>query len=155
MGSSIRQERARPQSLRLLNAEFGDTTSFNYDFDDAPGIWINNDKGGQTDAVTRSLEHQFAALTGSDPIVGATNQVMKAMADQTEQQFLHMVTSDPNQLRPVRQPGLLLHQFLPGTQDLYPSPAVELLRRDAQLRVDAEQANHLINAAEDLLRRTR
>ena len=80
----------------LVNAEFGDTTSFNYDFDDAPGIWINNDKGGQTDAVTRSLEHHFAALTGSDPIVGATNQVMKAMADRTEQQFLHMVTSDPN-----------------------------------------------------------
>jgi arylsulfatase A-like enzyme len=80
----------------LLNAEFADTTSFNYDFDDAPGIWVNNDKGGQTDAVTRGLEHHFAALTGFDPIVGGTTSIAQRLADQTEQQFLHMVTSDPN-----------------------------------------------------------
>jgi len=80
----------------LLKTEFADTTSFNYDFDDAPGIWINNNKGGQTDAVTRGLESHFAALTGFDPIVGGSNQVMQRMADQTEQAFLHMVTSDPN-----------------------------------------------------------
>jgi hypothetical protein len=80
----------------LLNTEFADTTSFSYDFDSAPGIWINNDKGGQTDALTRSLEQHFAALTGFDPIVGGPNQVMQRMADQTEQGFLHMVTSDPN-----------------------------------------------------------
>jgi hypothetical protein len=60
------------------------------------GIWINNDKGGQTDAVTRNLERHFAVLTGFDPIVGGTKQVMQRMADQTEQGFLHMVTSDPN-----------------------------------------------------------
>jgi hypothetical protein len=46
--------------------------------------------------VTRGLEHHFAALTGFDPIVGGTNQVMQRMADQAEQGFLHMVTSDPN-----------------------------------------------------------
>jgi hypothetical protein len=80
----------------LLNAEFADTTSFNYDFDSAPGIWINNDKGGQIDAVTRNLEQHFAALSGFDPVIGGTNQVMQRMADQTEQRFLHMVTSDPN-----------------------------------------------------------
>ena len=87
----------------VLNAEFADTTSFNYDFDDAPAIWINNDKGGQTDAVTRGLERHLAALTGFDPIVGGTNQVMQRMADQTEQGFLHMVTSDPN-----RTPNVIL-----------------------------------------------
>jgi hypothetical protein len=80
----------------LMSTEFADTTSFSYDFDSAPGIWINNDKGGQTDALTRNLEHHFATLTGFDPIVGGTNQVMQRMADQTEQGFLHMVTSDPN-----------------------------------------------------------
>lgn len=87
----------------LLNTEFADTTSFNYDFDDAPGIWINNDKGGQTDAVTRSLERHFAALTGFDPIVGGSNQVAQRLADQTEQAFLHMVTSDAN-----RTPNFIL-----------------------------------------------
>lgn len=80
----------------LLRTEFNDTTSFNYDFDDAPGIWINNDKGGQTDAVTRGLEHHFAALTGFDPIVGGSTAIAQRLADQTEQQFLHMVTSDPD-----------------------------------------------------------
>jgi len=80
----------------LLSTEFADTTSLNYDFDSSPGIWINNDKGGQTDAVTRNLERHVSALTGFDPIVGGPNQVMERMADQTEQGFLHMVTSDPN-----------------------------------------------------------
>jgi arylsulfatase A-like enzyme len=80
----------------LLNAEFADKTSIGYDFDSAPGIWINNDKGGQTDAVTRNLEQHIAALTGFDPVIGGPNQVMQRMADQTEQRFLHMVTSDPN-----------------------------------------------------------
>jgi hypothetical protein len=87
----------------LLNAEFADTTSFNYDFDDAPGIWINNDKGGQFDPVTRSLEQHFAGLTGFDPIVGGTNQIAQRLADQNEQAFLHMVTSDPN-----RTPNFIL-----------------------------------------------
>src|SRR6202022_3457612 len=80
----------------VLNAEFADKTSIGYDFHSAPGIWINHDKGGQTDAVTRNLEQHFAALTGFDQIVGGTNQVMQRMSDQTEQGFLHMVTSDPN-----------------------------------------------------------
>jgi hypothetical protein len=87
----------------LLNAEFSDTTSFNYDFDDAPGIWINNDNGGQTDPITRNLERHFAALTGFDPIVGGNNQIAQRLADQTEQAFLHMVTSDSN-----RTPNFIL-----------------------------------------------
>jgi hypothetical protein len=80
----------------LLNVEFADRTSFNYDFDDAPGIWINNDRGGQTDALTRNLEHHFAGLTGFDPIVGSATRVAQRLADQAEQHLLHMVTSDQN-----------------------------------------------------------
>lgn len=80
----------------VLKAEVGDTTSFNYDFDDAPGIWINNDKGGQTDAVTRGLEHHVAALQGFDPVINGNATVAQRLADQTEQHLLHMVTSDPN-----------------------------------------------------------
>ena len=79
----------------VLKAEFNDTTSFNYDFDSAPGIWINHNQGGQTDAVTRGLEAHVAGLTGFDPVIGGNNQVMQRMADQAEQAFLHMVTSDP------------------------------------------------------------
>jgi len=87
----------------LLNAEFADATSFNYDFDDAPGIWINHDEGGQTDSLTRGLEHHFAALTGFDPVVAGNTQVAQRIADRAEQQLLHMVTSDLN-----RTPNFIL-----------------------------------------------
>jgi hypothetical protein len=79
----------------LLKLQTGDTTSINWDFDDAPGIWITGNPG-QTDPITRGLEHHVASLIGFDPIIGGTNQVMQRLADQAEQSFLHMVTSDPN-----------------------------------------------------------
>ena len=103
----------------LLNVEFADTTSFNYDFDDAPGVWINNDQGGQTDALTRNLEHHFAGLAGFDPIVGSTTRVAQRLADQAEQHLLHMVTSDQN-----RTPNFVLFAdpdyFFTGS---FPAPA--------------------------------
>jgi hypothetical protein len=80
----------------LLNVESSDTTPVNYDFDDAPGIWINNHEGDQTGMVTRTLEHHVAGLMGFDPVVGTNTPLTKRLADQTEQGFLHMVTSDPN-----------------------------------------------------------
>jgi len=94
----------------LLNVEFGDTISFSWDFDDAPGIWINHDMGGQTDAMTRTLEHDFGRLVGFDPIVNGTNAIAQRFADQTEQRFLHMVTSDPN-----RTPNFIMF----GNPDYY------------------------------------
>ena len=80
----------------LLQVEKNDTTSINYDFDDAPGVWINNNKGGQTDPLTRNLEHDVADLQGLDPTNGETVALTQRLADQTEQHFLHMVTSDAN-----------------------------------------------------------
>jgi hypothetical protein len=87
----------------LLSTQFSDTTSLNYDFDDAPGIWINNHEGDQLGAVTRNLEHHVAALMGFDPVVGTNTPITKRLADQTEQGLLHMVTSDPN-----RTPNFIL-----------------------------------------------
>jgi hypothetical protein len=87
---------------RLFQGEFGDSTHFNIDFDDAPGIWINGNPS-QTDPVTRKLEREAAGLQGFDPITGGTNQIMKALADHAEQKLLHMVTSDAN-----RTPNFIL-----------------------------------------------
>ena len=79
----------------LFAGEFGNSTTINIDFDDAPGIWINGNPA-QTSTTTRTLEQQAGLLTGFDPITGSVNQVTQAMADQAEQHLLHMITSDPN-----------------------------------------------------------
>src|SRR5258708_14830074 len=79
----------------VFKDQTGDTTPFGYDFDSAPGIWINGNPV-QTDPVTRKLEREAATLQGFDPIIGGTNQIMQALADHAEQALLHMVTSDPD-----------------------------------------------------------
>ena len=87
---------------KLFQGEAGDSTGFNIDFDDAPGIWINGNPA-QTDPVTRKLEQEAATLRGYDPITGGTNQIMAALADHAEQKLLHMITSDPQ-----RTPNFIL-----------------------------------------------
>jgi hypothetical protein len=82
---------------KVFHDQAGNSTSFGYDFDSAPGIWIDGNPA-QTDPVTRKLERDAATLQGFDPIVGGTNQIMKALADHAEQALLHMVTSDPNRI---------------------------------------------------------
>jgi hypothetical protein len=102
----------------LLKLEANDATPINWDFDDAPAIWITGNPG-QTDPVTRALEAHAAALVGFDPIINGTNQVTQRLADQTEQNFLHMVTSDPS-----RTPNFILFgnpdYFLTSS---YPAPS--------------------------------
>jgi hypothetical protein len=80
---------------KVFHDQTGNSTKFGYDFDSAPGIWIDGNPA-QTDPVTRKLERDAATLQGFDPITGGTNQIMKALADHAEQRLLHMVTSDPN-----------------------------------------------------------
>ena len=90
---------------RIFATEFGDTTPFSVHFDDAPTFYINGNPG-QMDPVTRQLEHESARLLGFDPPVGAngvTNHVTQALADQAEQNLLHMITYDPN-----RTPNFIL-----------------------------------------------
>jgi hypothetical protein len=90
---------------RVIFTEFGDTTSFTVHSDSAPTFYIKNNPA-QTASVTRTLEREAAALLGFDAVDGPsgnTNQVMQAMADQAEQDLLHMVTKDP-----ARTPNFIL-----------------------------------------------
>jgi hypothetical protein len=68
--------------------------SFSVHSDDAPTVYILGNPG-PVDAVTRTLEHNMAALLGFDPIVSADVPLVKAMADPAEMALLHMVTKDP------------------------------------------------------------
>jgi len=86
----------------LFRDQASDTTGFGYDFDSAPGIWINGNPA-QTDPTTRKMEREAAGLQELDPVVGSVTQVMRAMADHAEQRLLHMVTSDPQ-----RTPSFIL-----------------------------------------------
>jgi hypothetical protein len=93
--------------LSLVYAtEFGNTTPFRVHSDDAPTFYINGNPG-QTDAITRTLEQQAGAMLGFDPVAnngaGATNHVALRLADYAEQDFLHMITGDPN-----RTPNFIL-----------------------------------------------
>jgi arylsulfatase A-like enzyme len=80
---------------RLVATQFNDTTSFSVHSDSAPTFYIKGNPS-QTDAVTRQLERDMGSLTAVNPITGNTDQLAQALADQTEQRFLHMITSDPN-----------------------------------------------------------
>ena len=89
----------------VLATEFGDTTPFGVHFDDAPTFYINGNPG-QMDATTRKLEQEAGKLLGFDPVVGpngSTNHVTQALADQAEQNLLHMITFDAN-----RTPNFIL-----------------------------------------------
>jgi hypothetical protein len=78
---------------RLLATQASNTTPFSVHSDSAPTFYINGNPG-QTDPITRQLERDVGALTATNPITGNTDKIAQAMADQTEQRFLHMVTSD-------------------------------------------------------------
>jgi hypothetical protein len=80
---------------RLLATEANDSTAFQVHSDSAPTFYIQGNPG-QTDPVTRQLERDVGALTATNPLTGNTEKIAQALADQTEQRFLHMVTSDPN-----------------------------------------------------------
>ena len=80
---------------RLLATQADNLTAFSVHSDSAPTFYIQGNPA-QTDPITRKLERDVGALTAINPITGATDKIAQAMADQTEQRFLHMVTSDPN-----------------------------------------------------------
>jgi hypothetical protein len=84
----------------LFSTEFNNTTPFKVHSDDAPTVYIIGDQNAQTDTTTRTLEQQSGQLMGFDTDAddgqGATVHVASRLADQTEQNILHMVTNDPN-----------------------------------------------------------
>jgi hypothetical protein len=99
--------------LSLVYAtEFNDTAAFGVHFDDAPTFYITGNPG-QMDPVTRRLEIEAGQMLGFDPVDGpngSTNHVTQALADQAEQNLLHMITYDPN-----RTPNFILF----GNPDYY------------------------------------
>jgi arylsulfatase A-like enzyme len=81
----------------ILLTQRGNQTQFLVHADDAPNIYIDGNPK-PTDAVTRQLELDLAALTWVNPLPGKTGQVDKLapyLADQAEMKLLHMVTSSP------------------------------------------------------------
>ncbi|HEY2782011.1 MAG TPA: hypothetical protein VGI90_14615 [Steroidobacteraceae bacterium] len=108
---------------RLLATQANNTTPFSVHSDSAPTFYINGNPG-QTDPITRQLERDVGALTATNPITGKIDKIAQAMADQTEQRFLHMVTSDPN-----RTPNFVVFandnyfNFASGTESCDEAPA--------------------------------
>jgi hypothetical protein len=108
---------------RLLATQANNTTPFSVHSDSAPTFYINGNPG-QTDPITRQLERDVGALTAVNPITGDTDKIAQAMADQTEQRLLHMVTSDPN-----RTPNFVVFandnyfNFASGTDSCDEAPA--------------------------------
>jgi hypothetical protein len=86
----------------VLFTEFGDATPFRVHSDDAPTFYINGNPS-QTDPKTRKLEVEAGMAIGFDVIEGGNNQIAKALAGQSEQALLHMITADPN-----RTPNFIL-----------------------------------------------
>jgi arylsulfatase A-like enzyme len=86
----------------VLFTEFGDATPFGVHSDDAPTFYINGNPA-QTDPKTRKLEQEAGMAIGFDVILGGNNQITQALAGQSEQALLHMITADPN-----RTPNFIL-----------------------------------------------
>jgi hypothetical protein len=81
----------------LLATQQGITTAFTVHADSAPTVYITQSPGNppRDAAVTRAFELAAGKLTGINPQTGATEQIMRAMADPVEMKLLHMVTADP------------------------------------------------------------
>jgi hypothetical protein len=81
----------------LLATQQGITTAFTVHADSAPTVYITQTPGNppRDAAVTRAFERAAGKLTGINPQTGATEQIMRAMADPVEMKLLHMVTADP------------------------------------------------------------
>src|SRR5262249_17466915 len=80
---------------RMIATQFNDTTPFAIHSDDAPNVYITGNPS-QTAPVTRKLEREMAQLSWKNPYSGSVeNNIMVALADQTEMKTLHMVTADP------------------------------------------------------------
>ncbi len=81
---------------QLLLTQRNNTTAFAVHNDDAPTVYIQHDPAGQTDQTTRTLERDVGMLVAFDTPKNLVVPVTKRLADHVEQNFLHMVTSDPN-----------------------------------------------------------
>jgi hypothetical protein len=78
-----------------LATQRGNLTPFTVHSDSAPNFYVTGNPARDT-AVTRTLEHDVAALTASNPDNdGATEEVVNFLVDPVETKLLHMLTADP------------------------------------------------------------
>ena len=78
----------------MIRTQFGDNTAFTVHSDDAPNVYITGNPA-QTAASTRTLEREMAQLHWTNPYTGQNqNNIMVALADQTEMRTLHMMSAD-------------------------------------------------------------
>jgi predicted transcriptional regulator len=85
---------------RMIKTQFGDNTLFSVHSDDAPNVYVNGTAAqpipSQTAPAVRNLEREMAQLNWLNPYTNTVeNNIMVALADQTEMKTLHMVTTDP------------------------------------------------------------
>jgi hypothetical protein len=78
----------------LLATQQNTTTAFNVHADSAPNFYLNGNPSPSSPAV-RTFEHAVAALTATNPITNATDNLTNYMADPVEMKLLHMITGDP------------------------------------------------------------
>jgi len=78
----------------LVAGTTGDQTVFDEDDDDAPTIFVKG-QPGPDDPSVRGLEREISGLSEYDPITDSPQPVTDNIADQQEEQILHMVNSDP------------------------------------------------------------
>ncbi|MBV8219592.1 MAG: hypothetical protein JO325_14085, partial [Solirubrobacterales bacterium] len=93
----------------LGNQSPSNTTTFGFDFDDAPALVVPNQSNptgprpGPNDPTVRTLERQLSSAQEYNPIVGHDVPITVNMADENEETILHMVNADPN-----REPTLTM-----------------------------------------------
>jgi hypothetical protein len=79
----------------LLATQKSDTTPFTLENDSAPEFYVTGQPGPDAPAV-RTLEHDVAGLTASNPYSGNTSEkITNYLADPVEEGILHMVNADP------------------------------------------------------------
>ena len=79
----------------LLATQKSDTTPFSLENDSAPEFYVTGQPGPDAPAV-RTLEHDVAGLTASNPYSGNTSEkITNYLADPVEEGILHMVNADP------------------------------------------------------------
>jgi hypothetical protein len=81
----------------LVQGNTGDNTVFDEDFDDAPTVFVKGQPGADASNV-RTLEREMSGLSEWDPVVHAPTPIAVDIADQQEEQILHMQNADPLRL---------------------------------------------------------
>jgi len=81
----------------LVQGNTGDKTVFDEDFDDAPTVLVKGQPGPDA-ANVRTLEREMSGLSEWDPVVHAPTPIAVQIADQQEEQILHMQNADPLRL---------------------------------------------------------